>query len=601
MRSKCNTCIFIILVFITICFAVTGCAFVGRPVVEFPDGGLKVGFQGSSAAAGELAEAEKEAMKYPLIVTDNLTGWADYVIYSDHVYFYSGEISESLSAKEGIHYLGEDGREISTDTYDKGYPFHEGLACVRRDGKYGYINPEGEVVIPFAFDDAAPFMEGLAYFATPQEYGFMDYSGTPVFTLDCDSVSSFQEGFAFFFKDGKYGYLDKTGTVVIAPAYDYAEYFEDGLALVGKAGKSGMIDKNGKEIVPLLYDSVERCGDYMRGYLGEDKVCYDRNGQICPLEAYEEAREEYWNSYAQDSAYSGIYQDFLQKRLEELKALSKYDEVSLDGVCFKVKKDGKYGYLDLRGEVVVPIEYNYVDESADYNHEDIRVLTRWGVGDDFLIRTGQTERSERKESLLKNAITPRIPALWKQYLQEEYPQCINSYRYFMLDNSNEMILYQVTLLHTSMGFPWSDSAFYRVKDGEAELLLSGYECGGSMRGDWVHLWRDQGSDTILLGITGSIGGFGGYASYNCVYELRESGAVCIYSSDWVGQNAGNYSEEYLLQNAELLYGDEGKLCTKDNVLEMGSIEQYTLNDKLVTMEEYEKAQERYVRAYSRYY
>lgn len=605
MVNKDNTYVFAVLLSIVLCFLTAGCAFAGRSPLEYPDHGLTSGIQGSSAAAGELAEAEKEAMKYPLIVTDKLRGGRDYVIYSDNIYFYSGEISESLSEKEEFHYIGEDGREISTDTYDKGYPFHEGLACVRKDGKYGYINEAGEVVIPFEFDDAAPFMEGLAYFATPQKYGFMDDSGIPVFTLDCDSVSSFQEGLAFFFKDGKYGYLDQTGAVVIAPAYDYAEYFEDGLALVGKAGKCGIIDKSGKEIVPLLYDSVERCGDYMQGYLNEDTVCYDRNGQVCSTEAYEKAREDYldsyWDSYAQDAAFSGIYEDFRQKRLEELQASCIYDEVTLDGECFKVEKDGQYGYLNLKGEIIVPIEYNYVDKKADYNREDIRVLHRWGGGEDILIRTGQTERGERKEALLKNAITPRIPAFWEQYLQEEYPQCINSNRYFMLDNPGEVILYQVTLLHTGMGFPWSDSAFYRVKDGKAEILLSGYECGGSMRGDIVHLWRDQEGDRILLGNSGSAGGFGGFANYGSVYELQEGGAVCICSKEYVGQVAGNYSEEYLLQNAELLYGDGDELCTKENVLEMGSIEQYTLNDELVTMEEYEKARNRYVHVYSSWY
>lgn len=172
---------------------------------------------------------------------------------------------------------------------------------------------------------------------------------------------------------------------------------------------------------------------------------------------------------------------------------------------------------------------------------------------------------------------------------------------FFYLSPGEIILYQVTLLHTSVGFPWSDSAFYRVKDGKAELLLSGYECGGSMRGDSVHLWRDQESDRILPGISGSAGGFGGFANYGSVYELQEGGAVCICSREYVGQVAGNYSEEYLLQNAGLLYGDGEELCTKENVLEMGSIEQYTLNDELVTMEEYEKAWNRYVHVYSWYY
>ena len=40
-------------------------------------------------------------------------------------------------------------------------PFSEGLARVRVDGKWGYINTEGEVVIEPQFDDAGSFSKGV--------------------------------------------------------------------------------------------------------------------------------------------------------------------------------------------------------------------------------------------------------------------------------------------------------------------------------------------------------------------------------------------------------------------------------------------------------
>lgn len=40
--------------------------------------------------------------------------------------------------------------------------FHEGLALVCRDGKWGYINTNGEEVIPLKYKDAESFSEGLA-------------------------------------------------------------------------------------------------------------------------------------------------------------------------------------------------------------------------------------------------------------------------------------------------------------------------------------------------------------------------------------------------------------------------------------------------------
>lgn len=49
--------------------------------------------------------------------------------------------------------------------YDQIDAFSEGMAAVRRDGKWGYINLKGEEVIPCQFSDAFPpgqFSEGLA-------------------------------------------------------------------------------------------------------------------------------------------------------------------------------------------------------------------------------------------------------------------------------------------------------------------------------------------------------------------------------------------------------------------------------------------------------
>lgn len=46
--------------------------------------------------------------------------------------------------------------------FDELYPFSEGLAAVKKDGKFGYINTKGDLVIPCQFDKSCAFSEGLA-------------------------------------------------------------------------------------------------------------------------------------------------------------------------------------------------------------------------------------------------------------------------------------------------------------------------------------------------------------------------------------------------------------------------------------------------------
>ena len=90
-----------------------------------------------------------------------------------------------------------------------------GLLRVKKDGKYGFVNPNGDVVIPVQYD----------------------------------KVRYFNNGSCCALKDGKYGYIDKQGNTIIPFVYDEAWSFDDGLnggnALVLKDNKAYYIDAKG--------------------------------------------------------------------------------------------------------------------------------------------------------------------------------------------------------------------------------------------------------------------------------------------------------------------------------------------------------------------
>lgn len=68
--------------------------------------------------------------------------------------------------------------------YDDIYYFSEGLAPVRKNGKWGYINKKGKAVIKPQYDVKDPFV-------------------------------NFSEGLALVKKDGKWMFIDKKGKVVL--------------------------------------------------------------------------------------------------------------------------------------------------------------------------------------------------------------------------------------------------------------------------------------------------------------------------------------------------------------------------------------------------
>lgn len=214
--------------------------------------------------------------------------------------------------------------------------FHEGLAQLWVHGsggqKAGYIDKTGKVVIPAEYDSAGEFSEGLADAEKDGKWGFIDKTGKTVipFQYPWAAYSSsmfrplgeFHEGLATVLKDGKFGYIDKTGAEVIPRQYQTAMSFSEGLAAVEKDGKWGFIDKTGKEVIPFQYDKISSFSEGLAAVLVSGK------GWV-----------------------------FIDKTGKEVLSVPYDDVYSFSEGLAAVKKDGKWGYIDRTGKLVIPCRY----------------------------------------------------------------------------------------------------------------------------------------------------------------------------------------------------------------------------------------------------
>ncbi|OFX39327.1 MAG: hypothetical protein A2X08_04185 [Bacteroidetes bacterium GWA2_32_17] len=231
------------------------------------------------------------------------------------------------SADNKYGYIGEDGKYKINPTYKSALPFSEGLACVvpengkpqfideknnvkftvntgevcgsfnnglalvKVEDKYGYIDKEGKMKINPQFDIAYPFNEGLAtvvisnkkenkdkaaldslnaqldaalqnldnsnnqkvvyssYQKRENLYGFINKKGEIIINPQFKSAISFSEGLAVVSDGEKYGYIDKNGKYVINPQFDAAGDFKNGMAIISQGSMYGYIDKEGKIII----------------------------------------------------------------------------------------------------------------------------------------------------------------------------------------------------------------------------------------------------------------------------------------------------------------------------------------------------------------
>lgn len=134
------------------------------------------------------------------------------------------EVADSISPQNFVYtYIDIEGNEIPQCHYEDAKDFSEGLAAVRKDGKYGFINTKGEVVIPFNYSDADCFGDSLAAVCKDGKWGYINREGIEIISIPKNEdeyvetlLTPFSEGIAFTIKPQgwagfEYYAIDKTG------------------------------------------------------------------------------------------------------------------------------------------------------------------------------------------------------------------------------------------------------------------------------------------------------------------------------------------------------------------------------------------------------
>lgn len=135
----------------------------------------------------------------------------------------------------------------------------EELIRIQKNGKFGYYSNKSDQMpfIPFKYEAGKEFNEGLASVKLDQKWGYIDSKGNEVINFKYDDAHKFIDGLALVKLNGKLGFIDKNGSEVIPckyesfieglPMIENTIEFTDGLALVRLNGKRGFIDKKGVE------------------------------------------------------------------------------------------------------------------------------------------------------------------------------------------------------------------------------------------------------------------------------------------------------------------------------------------------------------------
>ena len=99
--------------------------------------------------------------------------------------------------------------------------FHE-LKRDKSNGKWGFVDVHsGKVVIPHKYDGAKDFSEGLAAIKLNRRWGFIDETDKEFIPIMYKNVRSFKKGLAAISLNGWWGYIDISGMVVIPIVHEF--------------------------------------------------------------------------------------------------------------------------------------------------------------------------------------------------------------------------------------------------------------------------------------------------------------------------------------------------------------------------------------------
>ncbi|WP_339902054.1 WG repeat-containing protein [uncultured Cyclobacterium sp.] len=178
------------------------------------NGKLKFDFKFASASSfNENGFSLVSLSIYNAYIIDTLGNTHDYLTANRYGLPSEGLFQKVKNSKYGFYDL-KTKENIIPHEYDLVYHFNSGLAPVKKDNKWGYINNLNDLVIGYQFDDAHPFSDGLAAVKINGKKGYIDTKGNYIFKPQFDSAGDFLNNVAEVVMDGSFFYVTKDGKML---------------------------------------------------------------------------------------------------------------------------------------------------------------------------------------------------------------------------------------------------------------------------------------------------------------------------------------------------------------------------------------------------
>lgn len=291
-------------------------------------------------------------------------------------------------------FVNKEGEMIIQPQFLEAGMFSEGLAPVKTDAGWGYLDRSGKVVLE-GFDQAEVFSEGLAAVKIPSSgplveklgkdsaelWGFIDSSGKFVIKPQFQDAGPFREGLAAVASGGKYGFIDRDGTFEIKPQFDLACNFSGDRAAVLINEQTGSLSlKVGEDIYRVKggrWYYINKKGEAEAGMFEDCGAYVDKLAPVAAGKYQGTARPDRWGFINDKGRYviKPSYND--AHAMSEGKAAVQVGTWKSMGKGIRSWEPGKWGYVNKSGKTIIKAEFDGADPFSE-GMAAIKMNGKWG-------------------------------------------------------------------------------------------------------------------------------------------------------------------------------------------------------------------------------
>ena len=260
-----------------------------------------------------------------------------------------------LNGKTGL--INNDKQIIENEFDSIVYDRNNSILVVEKGTLYGIKSLDGKEILPVQFDSIN----------IGGEYINAVKSGNrEVYNTDGNKIETEYSSYEKVSKnnsividsENNYMIVDSTNRPILNEKYVYIESIKNDLYIATKDNYTGIINSNGNVVVPFKYSTIQKIDntEVLEGLIVDNNQIDIINASGKIIDGFENAKIEKNDKYIRLLGKNGVKYFDINGNLKEFK------DIESDNKIFASCNNGKWGFVDSKGNVVVDYIYDMVTE-----------------------------------------------------------------------------------------------------------------------------------------------------------------------------------------------------------------------------------------------